>query len=132
MANIRSKNTGPEKIVFAELKKRKIYFYPHPDKIFGRPDLIFRRVKVAVFIDSDFWHGHPDRMTMPQSNRAYWREKIERNRARDMLVNRELRKQGWKVVRIWEYDVKHNLGKVLSKIQTTVTAAKATRENRPK
>jgi DNA mismatch endonuclease Vsr len=128
MTNIRSKNTGPEKMVFHALKKKKVYFCPHPQGIFGRPDLVFRRVKVAVFVDSDFWHGHPSRLIMPRTNKAYWRKKIELNRERDKIVNRELRNLGWKVVRVWEYDIKHNLDKAISKILTSVAEAKASME----
>jgi DNA mismatch endonuclease (patch repair protein) len=54
MRAIRSKGTKPELVIFQEMKKRKIYFVPHADKIIGKPDLAFRRKKVAVFIDSDF------------------------------------------------------------------------------
>lgn len=87
MQNIRSKGTKPELIIFQEMKKRKIYFAPHADKIIGKPDLVFRRRKVAVFIDSDFWHGHPDRYPPPKSNTEYWQAKVERNRRRDAAVN---------------------------------------------
>lgn len=120
MRCIRSKDTGPEKTVFKELRKRKIYFCPHPSIIYGRPDLVFRRKKVAVFIDSDFWHGHPKRFTMPKTNRTYWRQKIKRNIERDKQVNMELRKDGWKVVRIWEHDIKRNPEKAIAKILSAI------------
>ena len=83
MQNIRSKGTKPELAVFRELKKRKIYFAPHADTITGKPDLVFRRKKVAVFIDSDFWHGHPDRYPPPTSNTEYWEAKSFRT---DFLI----------------------------------------------
>lgn len=87
MRAIRSKGTKPELVIFQEMKKRKIYFAPHADKIIGKPDLVFRRKKVAVFIGSDFWHGHPDRYPPPKSNTDYWQAKVERNRRRDAAVN---------------------------------------------
>ncbi len=69
--------------------------------------------KIAVFIDSDFWHGHPKRCIMPKTNSDYWLNKIARNRIRDKEVNRILKHDGWKVLRLWEFDVKNNLEKCI-------------------
>jgi len=67
-----------------------------------RPDFVFRRERVAVFVDGCFWHGCPRHGTRPKQNGRFWREKIERNQARDRRVTRALRAQGWKVLRLWE------------------------------
>ena len=67
-----------------------------------RPDFVFRRERVAVFVDGCFWHGCPRHGTRPKQNGRFWREKIERNQARDARVTRALRAQGWKVLRLWE------------------------------
>lgn len=67
-----------------------------------RPDFVFWRKRVAVFVDGCFWHGCPRHGTQPRQNGAFWSEKIRRNRARDRKVVRELRKEGWTVLRIWE------------------------------
>jgi len=120
MQNIRSKGTKPELIIFKEMKKRKIYFAPHVDKIIGKPDLVFRRKKVAIFIDSDFWHGHPDRYPPPKSNTEYWEAKIARNRKRDAEVTAALTEAGWKVLRIWEYDIKHDLNGSIEQILSAI------------
>src|SRR5215471_20811106 len=104
MQNIRSKNTVPELLVMNELKKRKIYFAKHVNKIFGKPDIVFRRKKIIVFIDSDFWHYNPKIFIMPATNVEYWKKKIQRNRERDMLVNKTLKKDGWRIIRFWESD----------------------------
>ena len=109
MQHIRSEGTAPERMIMRELRKRKIYFAKHVKSILGKPDIVFRRKKVAVFIDSDFWHGHPQRFVMPKTNTEYWKKKIARNKQRDREVTAELQKQGWTVIRLWEYDVKHNL-----------------------
>jgi DNA mismatch endonuclease (patch repair protein) len=61
MSHIRSQNTVPELLVMRELKHRKIYFAKHVMKILGKPDIVFRRKKIVVFIDSDFWHCNPER-----------------------------------------------------------------------
>lgn len=123
MQNIRSEGTKPEQKIMSELKRRKLHFAQHVKSLPGNPDIVFRRKKVIVMIDSDFWHGHPKRFPMPASNQEYWRQKIARNKKRDMRVNRILRKQGWKVVRIWEYDVKHNFDKVVRRILRTLEEA---------
>lgn len=67
-----------------------------------RPDFVFRRERVAVFVDGCFWHGCPRHATRPKQNRKFWETKILRNQTRDRLVKRELRKAGWTVLRIWE------------------------------
>ncbi len=100
MQHIRSEGTLPERMTMHELKRRKIYFASYVTKIAGKPDIVFRRKKVVVFIDSDFWHGHPSRCIMPKSNRGYWEKKIARNRERDKEVNSFLKKDGWKIMAI--------------------------------
>ncbi len=116
MQNIRSAKTAPEEAVAKELRKRKIYFARNVKSITGKPDFVFRRKRVAVFVDSDFWHGHPMRCIMPKSNCSYWDQKIARNKDRDRQVNRELKKIGWKVIRIWEYSIKHSLDRSMNRI----------------
>jgi DNA mismatch endonuclease (patch repair protein) len=121
MQHIRSKGTLPERVIMQELKRRKIYFASYVTRIIGKPDIVFRRKKVIVFIDSDFWRGHPARCIMPKSNREYWEKKIARNRERDKQVNSLLKKDGWKIIRIWEYDVKHNFERVIRRIIKAVS-----------
>jgi len=77
MQNIRSKDTIPELLIMNELKKRKYYFAKHVDNIFGKPDIVFRRKKMAVFIDSDFWHYNPKKFIMPATNINYWEKRYE-------------------------------------------------------
>jgi DNA mismatch endonuclease (patch repair protein) len=69
-----------------------------------RPDITFRALKVAIFIDGCFWHGCPKHGTRPRSNSYYWRAKIERNISRDRIYDRALRSAGWRVIRVWEHD----------------------------
>lgn len=120
MQHIRATDTLPERLVMAALKRRKIYFAANVASLPGKPDIVFRRKHVVVFIDSDFWHGHPKRFQMPAVNKKYWENKINRNKARDKQVIQKLRRQGWRVVRIWAYDVSHDLEKVLSRIVTAL------------
>jgi DNA mismatch endonuclease (patch repair protein) len=68
-------------------------------------DFVFRKERVAVFVDGCFWHACPRHGTMPAGNRAFWNAKLARNTERDGLVTRSLRKAGWTVLRIWEHDL---------------------------
>lgn len=120
MQHIRSMGTVPERKVMLELKRRKIYFAKYVKSLAGKPDIVFRRKKVAVFIDSDFWHGHPKRGVAPKSNMKYWKKKIQGNKKRDKFVNKELKNQGWFVVRIWEYDIKHSFEKSFRQILNAI------------
>jgi len=68
-----------------------------------RPDFVFLKLKLALFVDGCFWHGCPKHGTQPKGNRAFWKKKFAINKARDLLVARTLRRAGWGVLRIWEH-----------------------------
>jgi DNA mismatch endonuclease (patch repair protein) len=74
-------------------------------RLFGKPDFVFRKQRVCVFVDGCFWHGCPKCSREPSSNSTYWSTKIGRNKARDLLVSNTLRVQGWTVLRIWEHQL---------------------------
>jgi DNA mismatch endonuclease (patch repair protein) len=74
-------------------------------KVFGKPDFIFRKIRLALFVDGCFWHCCRKHCKIPAGNRAFWVKKFAANKARDLRVNRELRKLGWQVVRVWEHDI---------------------------
>ena len=132
MVSIRSKNTLPELLVFKELRKRKLYFVRHVVSLIGKPDIVFRRKKVVVFIDSDFWHSNPKKFIAPKTNIEYWNKKIERNKERDRIVNKELKKMGWKVVRIWESAIKKDIVKVVDRIERLTSKREVNKEYRPR
>jgi len=71
-------------------------------KLPGRPDFVFTKRKVAVFVDGDFLHGNPKNFRIPKSNCEYWEQKILGNRKRDGEVNKELKRLGWRVLRFWQ------------------------------
>lgn len=103
MAQVKSiGGRSTEKLFVTVLRESKIVGWRRHYHIFGKPDFAFPRKKVAVFIDGCFWHGHPQKCRVPQSNREYWVKKISRNVARDKLVTRTLKGKGWNVLRIWE------------------------------
>ena len=102
MSRIRSKDTKIEKATASMLRKNKIHYRRLP-KLFGSPDFIVEK-KTLVFCDGDFWHGYRyGRKKKPE--KKFWREKIERNMARDRKVSRTLRREGWSVVRLWGHDI---------------------------
>ena len=87
-----------------------------------RPDFVFPKRRLAVFVDGCFWHGCPKHATQPANNRAFWRRKFTANKARDRLVTRALRRQGWSVLRIWEHELaRKNLPRLLRKILRVLT-----------
>lgn len=113
MAAVKGKNTSPE------LALRRALFEVgargwrnHYKRASGTPDLAWPRLKVAIFVDGAFWHGHPSRHK-PGRSGAYWDEKIANNMARDRRVDRELEKSGWLVLRIWDFEVKKDLAGVV-------------------
>jgi len=76
--------------------------------LFGKPDFVFPKLKVAIFADGCFWHCCPRHSNMPANNRAFWQRKLDGNRRRDRLVSRTLRRRGWRVVRVWEHELGRN------------------------
>ena len=67
---------------------------------------MFLKLRVAVFVDGYFWHCCPEHSNVPANNRAFWKEKFRKNRERDRLVNKELKERGWRVIRIWEHQLR--------------------------
>lgn len=106
MSRIRSRGNQATELALAKLFRRhKITGWRRNQKVFGKPDFIFPKHKLAVFVDGCFWHGCPKHGTQPKGNAAFWRKKISRNQIRDRLVTRTLRKAGWRVLRIWEHEL---------------------------
>lgn len=107
MSRIRSKNTRAEIIVFRYLRKHKIYFQKHYTRVAGKPDVALPRRKKAVFIDGDFWHGRDyGRIVASRPEGDYWPAKIAYNIERDVRNRTELSEKGWKVLAVWESDIK--------------------------
>lgn len=86
-----------------------------PSGVPGRPDIAFPEARLAVFVDGCFWHGCPVCQKTPGTNVEYWSRKLERNHARDLSVERQLASSGWRVLRIWEHELK-DLNGVVQKV----------------
>ena len=111
----------------------KGYRYRKNDKsVFGKPDLTFKKYKIAVFCDSEFWHGKNwnERKNDHKSNIDFWHKKIERNIERDKEVNQKLNSQGWKVLRFWGQDITKDLVSCTTKIELAINEAKGENINR--
>ena len=120
MSHIRSRETRIEKD-FLKLLSAKVYpkgyrYRKYYTKLPGKPDIVFVKHRVAIFIDGDFWHGYKLKQLQERLPKKYWRGKIESNIARDKKHNAELRKQDWKVLRFWEHEVKKNPERAIEKI----------------
>lgn len=107
MSRIRSRgNVATEGRFIQILRDNKIGGWRRGSDLPGHPDFIFRRERIVVFIDGDFWHGNPKKFRLPKSNLSYWGKKILSNRARDKRINRQLRQTGWSVLRFWQTALK--------------------------
>lgn len=107
MAAIKSKgNKETELKMVAIFRAAGISGWRRNQKCLGKPDFVFRKSRIAVFVDGCFWHGCKKHCRMPSDNREFWRLKIERNMARDRLVSRSLKLHGWRVLRIWAHSLK--------------------------
>lgn len=121
MKKVRSKGNRSTELRIIELFKiYKITGWRRNYKLFGHPDFVFPKAKIAVFADGCFWHGHNCRNTTPSNNYEYWREKIIRNRRRDDLVNAYLAAKGWLVIRIWECEIKKGAIDQIEFLRTTI------------
>ncbi|MBS4214163.1 very short patch repair endonuclease [Neobacillus rhizophilus] len=84
--------------------------------IFGKPDIAIKKYKIVIFIDSCFWHCCPLHGNMPKSNKDYWEKKLERNKKRDIEVNKYYEEKGWCILRVWEHEFKKDFDTTVKKI----------------
>lgn len=127
MSKIRSKDTKYELLVRSYLHKHGFRFRKNDPRYPGKPDIVLPKYKLVIFIQGCFWHGHENckYATIPKSNTDYWQKKINRNKARDMEVKTFLKRDGYRVIEIWECDLKRdfngtmkNLVLILQNIET--------------
>ncbi|WP_111412999.1 DNA mismatch endonuclease Vsr [Billgrantia lactosivorans] len=108
MSQIKGKNTKPE-VALRKALWGLGYRYRIRNRLPGKPDLVFISLRTVVFIDGCFWHKCPDHFVQPKTRAQFWLDKINGNVARDQRNNEVLRSEGWKVVRIWEHEIKESL-----------------------
>ena len=124
MSQVKSRETKLELHFRKMMKGLRFRYQP---KIFGKPDFASKKLKIAIFIDSCFWHKCRKHFRQPTSNSSYWKPKITRNVERAKEVNALLKKDGWKVVRFWEHDISKYPDKCMEKIKCVYTE----RQNSP-
>ncbi len=120
MRQVKNKDSDIEIMLRKELWSRGLRYQKNVNGIIGKPDIVFKGKKVAIFCDSEFWHGYDweNRKKDFKSNKEFWITKIERNIERDEEVNAQLKKIGWKVLRFWGRDIKKNCKECADLIQT--------------
>lgn len=121
MARIKGKDTLPEREIAQSLASAGFAWEPHARDLPGRPDFVFWAARVAVFVDGDFWHGWRFPQWQDKLSEA-WELKIASNRARDRRNHRKLRKMGWKVIRIWEHQIRQDLPIAVRRIVAALDA----------
>ncbi|VAX24762.1 Very-short-patch mismatch repair endonuclease (G-T specific) [hydrothermal vent metagenome] len=129
MRAVKAADTSPEIALRKALWAKGLRYRLHVAKLPGKPDIVFSLAKVAVFVDGDYWHGNQWRLRGFKSleeqlaevhNRTYWEKKIKGNMERDKKNNALLRKAGWKVVRVWESDIKRRPATAVERIVKAV------------
>jgi DNA mismatch endonuclease (patch repair protein) len=116
MSHIRGKNTGPE------IKLRKILWsngirgYRIHYNLLGKPDIVFTKKKIAIFVDGCFWHKCPACFQEPETRKEFWMKKIQSNVERAAKVNEQLKSEGWTVIRVWEHEIRKEPEKIVKRI----------------
>jgi len=126
MQAVKSKGSKIETLLGKALWKRGYRYRKNNKSVFGKPDFTFKKNKIAIFVDSEFWHGKnwKERKHDHKSNQEFWRNKIERNIQRDKEVNEYLLKNNWKVMRFWGKEVEKDLINCIHKIEEAIDEAK--------
>ena len=131
MQAVKSKGSKIETLLAKALWKQGYRYRKNNKSVFGKPDLTFKKFKIAIFVDSEFWHGKDweTRKKDHKSNIDFWHQKIERNIERDNEVNEMLLKNGWQVLRFWGKEIEQDLVSCISKIETAINDAKRKNNN---
>lgn len=126
MRAVKSKGSKIETRLAKALWKKGYRYRKNDKTVFGKPDLTFKKYKIAVFCDSEFWHGKDweIRKKDHKTNKAFWHKKIERNIERDKEVNAKLLKKGWTILRFWGKEIEKDLVNCVIKIEQEITNAK--------
>lgn len=127
MSRVKSKDTSIEKSLGKALWAAGLRYRKHYKKLVGTPDFVLPKYKMAIFCDSAFWHGYKKMRTKRhafKSNIDFWTKKIQTNIQKDKEVNKQLRREGWRVLRFWDFQIEKNLSKCLNVVLREVTKRK--------
>ena len=106
MSHVKGRDSKMEVSFRKELWKHGFRYRKNSTKYFGTPDIVLPKYKTTIFLDSCFWHGCKEHCRLPTTRAKFWKEKIERNKERDREVNKHYKRIGWRVIRLWEHDLK--------------------------
>ena len=121
MKRVKLRNGSLEMLVQREMRAKGLRFHCHVRTLPGRPDIVFPHERVAVFVDGDFWHGW--RLPAWEGKLSkFWRDKLRANRARDQRNFRRLRRLGWRVIRLWQHDVRRDLAACVLRVRDAIEA----------
>ena len=110
MAKVKARgNKSTELKLIKIFKEYSIMGWRRSYSLIGKPDFVFPKPRLAIFVDGCFWHGCQEHCRLPESNRDYWVAKINKNKKRDRLISKELRSKNWNVIRVWEHELKKNI-----------------------
>ena len=119
MRRVRSDDTRPEQILRKALFSRGWRYRKNVKKLYGKPDIVFAKAKVVVFVHGCFWHQHEGckAADRPKSRQDYWQKKLERNSARDLETQEKLKREGWRVIVIWECELRRDLDAMVERVE---------------
>lgn len=122
MSQIRSENTKPEVIVRKYLFSQGFRYRKNDKRLPGKPDIVLPKYKTVIFVNGCFWHMHGcSRSRLPKSNLDYWKPKLEKNLQRDKIEYEELKSLGWKIIIVWECELKKKVqAQNLERIKQTI------------
>lgn len=124
MSRIRGRDTSPERVLRSALWRAGLRFRLHLQTPHGRPDVVFPKSKVAVFLDGCFWHGCPEHYVRPRTRGEFWSSKLQENVERDRRQTRLLEEEGWRVCRFWEHEIFTSPLEVVERVQLALQDGK--------
>jgi DNA mismatch endonuclease, patch repair protein len=129
MSKIKGKDSKPELTLRKALWKSNLRYRIHNEKLPGRPDIVIKKYKLAIFVDGEFWHGYDweKNKLKIKSNTSFWVPKIERNMQKDRIVKEQLTTMGYTVFRFWSKEIISNLSRVVNQIMLYIEAARETK-----
>ena len=123
MQAIKCKDTSIELALRKALWHKGVRYRKNYKQLIGKPDIVLTKYRIVIFRDSDYWHGYDweNRNKRIKSNRDYWIPKIERNMERDKEVSAELESDGWRVIRLWEWQIKKHLAECVDMVMQAIS-----------
>ena len=121
MSRVRSNNNAATEVRLVNIFRQfRVTGWRRHYPLFGKPDFVFPKKNLVVFVDGCFWHNCPTHASLPATNVEFWQEKLRRNHERDRRVNTELRRAGWRILRVWQHELK-NPHKIVQRINQNLS-----------